>query len=697
MPESLRAFFNPSGVAIIGASSDPRKLGYAVARNMVHAGYTGSVYFVNPKGGELFDRVIYPTVMDIPDPVDLAVVIVPAQNTPQAMKEIGMRGIHAAIITSGGFRETGENGAALELEVVKICRENRIRLIGPNCIGLLDSHLPLDTTFLPPPPPQSGNIAFLSHSGAFCAAVIDWSRLQGFGFSRLVSLGNQADLTETDLLPEIANDPHTRSIALYLETIPDGLRFIEAARRLTPIVPIVALKAGRTASGQKAAASHTGALAGTESAVNAAFEKAGVQRAVTSEELFDWARAMSFYPLPKGRNIAILTNAGGPGVIAADALNDHRLTLASLSSNTINTLKGLLPSAANVYNPVDMLASASPTDYAACLSLLLDDDQVHSVIVIIPPSPVYPTEHIARTLVPLIQKSSKPVIPVLMGSKLIKKTFQYFNRFNIPTYPFSERAVSSLARLADRADFLKAIEGSQVVSPLLNELEIRDMLVQFKGDNYDPNLVFRLMESIGIRTASVRLAKSQKEASLIASHLGFPLVAKIASPDIEHKTDVGGVMLNLNSSMEVNEAFKLLLERAREKKPEAYILGLTLQRQIPPGHEVIIGMVRDPQFGALIMFGSGGIDVEGLNDIAFALAPLSRIDAERLLLRTWAGRKLSGYRNLPPADRAAVIEALVNFSWLAVKYPQISECEINPLRVLTQGVVALDVRMKLHS
>ena len=697
MNKPLQALFKPKGIVILGASSDPGKLGYAVARNLVEGGYPGAVHFVNPRGGKLFGRILHPKVLDVPDPVDLAVVIVPAPAAPQAMKEIGARGIRTAILTSGGFRETGENGAALEEEVLRICRKNKIRLIGPNCIGLLDTHLPLDTTFLPPPPPQSGNIAFLSHSGAFCAAVIDWSRRQGFGFSRLVSLGNQADLTETDLLPTIAEDSHTRAIALYLETIPDGQRFLETVRRITPRTPIVALKVGRTASGQKAAASHTGALAGAETAVSAAFEKAGIPRAQTSEELFDWARALASFPLPAGRDVAILTNAGGPGVIAADALADHGLALASLDGKTIATLKKRLPPAASAQNPVDMLASASPDDYAACLSLLLGDPQVHAVLVIMPPSPVYPTDHIAKAIAPLIKQTSKPVIPILMGSKLIHKTFQYFNRKDVPTYPFPERAASALARLTDRADFLKALEASTPNPPPFDEAEILKILSPVQNAAYDPNPGYRLMEAIGIQTAPVWLVESKETAEQTSHELGFPLVAKIASPDILHKSDVGGVLLDLNSPAEVGAAYDELLRRAKEKLPRARLIGITLQRQIPPGQEVILGVVRDPQFGPLVMFGSGGVDVEGLRDIAFALAPLSPREAEILLKRTWAGRKLAGFRSLPPADEAAVVDALARLSWLALNYPQITECEINPLKVLTKGSVAVDVRIKLQA
>lgn len=693
MIDNSDVFFNPKGIVILGATSDPGKLGYAVARNLVEGGYPGAVHFVNPKGGSLFGRPLHHSTLDVPDPANLAVVIVPAASTPQAIKDIGQRGIHAAIVTSGGFREVGEKGAALEEEILALCKEFNIRLIGPNCIGLLDTHLPLDTTFLPPPPPKPGNIAFISHSGAFCAAIIDWSRRQGFGFSRLASLGNQADLTETDLLPIVAEDPHTQAIALYLESIPNGIRFLETSRQITPRLPLVAIKVGRTLSGQKAAASHTGALAAGDTAVNAAFEKAGVIRALTSEELFDWSRALANFPLPAGRNVAILTNAGGPGVIAADALADHNLALANLDNQTQSALQSRLPQAASTQNPVDMLASASPDDYAACLGMLLSDTQVHAVLVIIPPSPVFPTENIAQALIPIMKASSKPVIPILMGSTLVQATFDEFTRHGIPCYPFPERAASALAKLADRAEFLNEIQEESPPPPELDELAVSSILSSIQHGTDDPSAGYRLMESIGILTAPVRLARTHEEAGKFSLELGFPLVAKISSPDILHKSDVGGVILNLQSEAGVQEAFDRLISRAKEKKPSARLNGITLQRQIPLGQEVILGIVRDPQFGPLIMFGAGGIDVEGLKDVAFGLAPLTPLEAEKMISRTWAGRKLGGFRGLLPADKEAVVDALVRLSWLAYRNPQIGECDINPLTVLEQGAIAVDVRI----
>ena len=680
MTDSFDAFFNPRGVAVVGASGKPSKLGYAVARNLIRSGYGGIVHLVNPEGGGLFEHTMYASVAEIPDPVDLAVVIVPAAAAAQSLREIGLRGIRAAILTSGGFREVGPQGARREADVVEVCKEFGIRLIGPNCVGLLDTHLPLDTTFLPPPAPSKGDLALLSHSGAFCAAVIDWSRAQGFGFSRLVSLGNQADLTESDLLPSLARHPHTKAICLYLETISDGRKFLAATTGVSADQPVVALKVGRTASGQKAAASHTGALAGSERAVNAAFERAGVLRAASAEQMFDWARALSACPLPAGKRMAILTNAGGPGVMAADALEAEGLSLAALSDETATRLEQILPTAASVHNPVDMLASASPQQYADCLSALLADAAVDGVLVVIPPPPSHPAEVVADVMIPLIQASSKPVLVVLMGADLITTAQQHFTRAGVPTYSFPERAVSALGALFQRARFLAARHSRR---------EKRS----FKPRPHLGATAAELVTSYGIPTSPLELASNEGQAAELAVKMGFPLVAKIASPDILHKSDIGGVLLNLSSVTDVVEAYALLVERAKTALPDARIAGVTLQRQIPAGQDVILGAVRDPQFGPFMMFGSGGVEAEGLGDVAFALAPLDHAAAEALLGKTWAGKKLDGFRSIPRADKAAVIDALVRLSWLVSDHPEIAEIEINPLRALGQGAVAVDIRM----
>jgi acetyltransferase len=568
-------------------------------------------------------------------------------------------------------------------------------MVGPNCIGSLDTHLPLDTTFLAPPMPARGHIGFVSHSGAFCAAIIDWARNHGFGFSRLISLGNQADVNETDMLPVVAADEHTQVIVLYLEGVSDGRRFVEVAREVTKYKPVIVLKVGRFEAGQRAAASHTGALTGSDTAYEAAFEKAGIFRADSAEQMFDWAQALAACPLPKGaaqslskgHNVAVLTNAGGPGVIAADALEVNGLLVANLSAVTKKTLAEMLPPAASVHNPVDMLASASPGQYADCLSTLLADPGVDAVLVILPPPPMYHTEEVADVLIPIIQKSEKPVLVALLGSELTKEAAKHFQRADIPTYTFPEKAASALGILAKRAEFLTTENTEN--TEILNRVSVNSVGSVVRQTPEE------LVSAYGIPTARMQLATSADEAAAIARGLGFPLVLKIASPDILHKSDIGGVLLDVSSEQEVYIGYTQLMEKASLARPNAKIEGVHLQRQIPPGHEVILGAVQDLQFGPLIMFGSGGVEVEALKDVAFALGPLRRAEAETLMRKTWAGRKLDGYRNIPPADKSAVIEAILGLSYLAAEHPEIAEIEINPLRVLKKGVVAIDIRVKL--
>lgn len=682
MPSSLLPLFRPRGVVVIGASTSPEKLGYGVARNLVQSGYQGAIHFVSQRTGTLFERPLFTSLAQVPDPVDLAILIVPPQATPDTIAACGERGIHVAIIVSAGFRESGAEGAALEARCLEIAREYGVRLLGPNCIGMIDTHLPLDTTFLQPPMPAAGHIGFISHSGAFCAAIVDWARGQGFGFSQLVSLGNQADVNETDMLPILAADEHTRAIVLYMEGVSDGHRFVETARDVVRRKPVIALKVGRFEAGQKAAASHTGALAGSETAFDAAFRKAGILRADTAEQMFDWARALETCPLPRGRRMGVLTNAGGPGVIAADALETNDLTLAQLSSVTTSRLATSLPPAASSHNPVDMLASASPELYALCLQILLEDEGVDGAMVILPPPPTFKAEAVAQALISVIHDSAKPVVIALLGSTLIEEAAEFFHKADVPVYPFPERAASALSALARRADCLAAEpqpHAEQTSAPA-HGASIKDPV--------------GLLAACGIPVASAELARSAEEAASLASELGYPVVMKIASPDISHKSDVGGVLLNLDNREAVQRGYTQMVEHVGALEPQARIEGVHIQRQVPPGQEVIAGMVRDPLFGPLIMFGSGGVEVEGLKDVAFALAPLTHAEAGELLRKTWAGRKLKGFRNIPPADEEAVVDILVKLSYLAIQHHEIQEIEINPLRVLRDEAVALDVRMK---
>ena len=693
---TLTPFFDPKGVVIIGASQDPTKLGYGLATNLENSGYKGAVHFVNLKGGTLMGRPIHKSVVDVPDPVDLAAVLIPAKYVIPALKDCGKRGIKAAIIGSGGFREIGPEGLALEEEMLSVAQAEGIRLLGPNCIGLLDTHLPIDTTFLPPPGPSAGDVAFLSHSGAICAAAIDWARGQGYGISKLFSLGNQADITETDLLAPTAADGKTNVIALYLEGVKSGRRFIEEANKVVNSTPIIALKVGRFESGRKAAASHTGALAGEESAYNAVFRRAGVLRADTSEEMFDQARALAWCPLPAGNRVAVLTNAGGPGVTAADALEARGLKLAKFSKTTIDALGKILPAAASTSNPVDMLAAAGPIQFAECLKVLLDDPETDSAMVIFPTPPMHTAGAVAKALIPVIHQAEKPVVVSVMGERLIQEAVEHLRAARVPEYRFPERAAAALAALVTRVELLKRASAPPLIEKDVKKKRVESLLDEHGQDGHlTAPVIARILEAYGIPTARMDLAVDEEEAARLAGEIGMPVVLKVASPDISHKTDVGGVLLNLADEKSVRGGYRTIIDGAREALPTASITGAYVQEMVPLGQEVILGAVRDPQFGPVVMFGSGGTEVEGLKDLAFGLAPLTALEIEDMLASTWAGRKLDGYRNIPPADISVVKDVMTRLAQLASDFPCFAEIEINPLRVFARGVAAVDVRIRI--
>ena len=696
---SLTPFFDPKGVVVIGASQDPTKLGYLLATNLHRSGYKGDIHFVNLKGGSLLGKEIHQSVMDVPDPVDLAAVLIPSKFVIPTLRECGKRGIKAAIIGAGGFREIGAEGMALEQEMLKVAKEEGIRLLGPNCIGFLDTHLPLDTTFLPPPGPNPGDVAFLSHSGAICAAAIDWARGQGYGISKLISLGNQADVTETDLLVPIAADGYTNVIALYLEGINSGRRFIHEARAVVPKTPIIALKVGRFEAGQRAAASHTGALSGEESAYNAVFRRAGVLRAETSEELFDEARALAWCPLPEGNRVAVLTNAGGPGVTAADALEARGLKMANFSPETITQLEKILPSAASLQNPVDMLAAAGPIQFAECLRVLLADPGTDSVMVIYPTPPMYSAGAVAKALIPIIHQAKKPVVISVMGDRLIQEAVEHLRAARIPEYRFPERAAAALSALVKRVRLLEYASAEPVIRQDIKTDQVQKLIDQHNQNNHITSpVIAQIMEAYGIPTARMTLAKNEEEAAVLASEIGMPVVLKVASPDISHKTDVGGVLLNLADEKSVRGGYQTITSQAKAALPDAKITGVYVQEMVPLGQEVILGVVQDPQFGPVVMFGSGGTEVEGLKDLSFGLAPLTEIEIDNMLQKTWAGRKLEGYRNIPRADINAVRDVMVRLAQLAYDFPQFAEIEINPLRIFPdgKGAAAVDVRVRLE-
>lgn len=698
--QELSELFSPRGVAVVGASRDPTKLGYGVARNLVVSRYPGQLHFVNPHGGRLFDRPLYPDLASVPDPVDLAIIMIPSASVPGALKACGERGIRFAVVGAGGFKEVGPEGLALEQRCMEIARQYEIRVLGPNSIGYLDTHLPIDTSFLPLPGPIPGDIAFLSHSGAVCEAVIDWARGQGFGLSRLISLGNQMDLTEGDLLPPTGNDPNTKVIAMYLEGVGDGSTFIDQARMVTREKPVIAIKVGRSERGRNAIASHTGVLAGEDKAFDAAFQKAGIIRARHSEEMFDWARALAWCPLPPGPRMAILTNAGGPGAIAADALIANQLEISDLTEETRRSLQQILPSEASVRNPVDILASAGPREYAESLRLLLEDPGVDGIMVILPPPPVSTAADVAGALIPAIRSASKPVVFALMGEALIAHAATLLRQAKIPDYRFPERAASALRVLSERSSQLRApvFEVSRIES--VQPGVARKALSMVEGGQpgfVSPKTASAVVEAFGIPVPGGSWVSSQEEAVKVAERIGYPVALKVSSPDLPHKSDIGGVLLGLAKKAAVADGYEQVIRSARANSPKARDLMAMIQPMAEEGQDVILGFTRDKQFGPLIMFGSGGIEVEGLKDVAFALAPLTSSEAENLMEATWAGRKLHGYRHLAPADRDAVIDSLLRLSQLAMDMPEVEELEINPLRVFEKGVLALDIRMRISS
>ncbi len=667
----LRSFFQPEGVVLVGATSDPGKLGYGVAENL--AGFPGAVHYVGREAGMLLGRPVYADLADVPDPVDLAVLLVPAAAVPESLEACGRRGIRSAVIASGGFRETGGGGAALEAACRAVAARHGIRFLGPNCIGIIDTHVSLDTTFLRPSGAPEGSIAFLSHSGALCAAVIDWSRDQGFGFSRLVSLGNQADLTETDLLPVMAADPSTKVVAMYLEGIRDGRRFIAAADRTH--CPIIVHKAGRFAAGRRAAASHTGALAGDEAAFDAAFRRTGVLRAPSTRAMFDWARALAWAPPMRGRNVAIVTNAGGPGVIAADAVEHHGLALADLDKMTTAMLAEFLPSGAGVGNPIDMLASATPAQYGRALETVLQDDNVDAAMVILPPPPRHEAEDVAASIIAVDR--DKPVVVVTMGGPAIRAASAMLRSAHVPDYGFPFEAAGALGALYRHSTFVPHTPCAPVRQPAVAAIPGTGWL--------DQSAALELVDDAGIPSAPTMMAATPEDAVLAAQSLGYPVAVKAEVPDLIHKSRAGGVLLGLDGPADVERGFLAL----KHRHPGLH--GVVVQPMVRGDVEIVVGAIRDEQFGALVMFGSGGVSVERVRDVAFALAPVTCEDVEYLLASTSRGRELS------EMAVKAVSEVIVQLGTLAAEHPEIAEMEINPLVVQSRRVFAVDARARIDS
>jgi acetyltransferase len=696
MTHSLTPFFNPRGVALIGASANPGKLGHAVLHNLINSGYRGAVYPVNPNYPDIDGLPCYADIAAVPNPVDLAVLIVPAAAAPAALTACGRRGLKAAIIISGGFKETGPEGAALETECVAVLRRFGMRLIGPNGIGTMAQNSGLNTTFLRSLP-QAGPIALVSQSGAVVGGVLDFVGGQHTGFSHVVSLGNAADVTETDIILYLADDPHARVLAVYAESITDGRRFMEAARQVSARKPIVLLKAGRTQAGGRAAASHTGALAGSHAAYAAALKQSGVIEVFSLNDLFNTALALAYQPLPQGNRLALVTNAGGPAVLAADAMASHNLRLADLSAGTQAALRARLNPHAPVSNPVDMLGGAEAADYGFALAAALADPGVDAALVTHVPQALVNPVQVARAIAETAQGAAKPVYACFMGQVSVGQAQQLLHQHMVPPYTFPEDAAQAIGRAVEYArQRQQAVKVDPPARPTVNAAAARAALACAQGALTEA-AARPVLAAYGLPLAAGGLATTPAQAVELAEAGGYPAVLKIVSPDILHKSESGGIALNLPHAAAVQAAYRHIMERAAAAAPEARLTGVLVQKMAPPGHEVIVGVRRDPQFGPLLMFGLGGIYVELLTDVSFRVAPISRAEARAMIAETKAGRLLAGLRGQPPADIEAVVDCLVRLSQLALDFPQIEEVEVNPLRVLPQGegALALDARLIL--
>lgn len=693
-----KEFLEPASVAVVGASRSPEKVGYGVFANLVQAGFPGPVYAVNPSGGELLGRPLYPSIDAIPGPVDLGVFVVPPKAILAGIPALARKGMKAAIAISAGFKEVGGEGVALERDLRDAARKAGIRVLGPNCLGLINTHASLNASFSRGTPPKGG-ISFFSQSGALCTAVLDWAIGENVGFSKFISLGNKADVSESDVMEYLADDPDTRVILGYVESIDDGGRFLRVARGVTRRKPVVLVKAGATAAGARAASSHTGSLAGSDRAYAAAFRQGGILRAMTVEDLFDLAVGFAMQPVPPGDRLLILTNAGGPGILAADTAERLGIPLAEIRGELRAKLVPKLPPTASLANPVDVIGDARADRYRDALAALREEPSVDIVLVLLTPQAMTEAEETARATVSVLAGSGKTVFASFLGEATVGAARRILSAGGVPNYPVPERAVQAAHGMIRYARLRPGEpEGEPEASagrlpgaerPIRSALDAgRRALGEEEARE--------ILEAYGFAFPGHAFADTSRAAAEAFRALGSgKAVMKIVSPDILHKTDVGGVRLSLSSEEEVARAFVEITSAVRRRAPSAWIAGVSVQEMVEGGREVIVGMSRDPQFGPLLMFGLGGIYVEVLKDVSFRVAPLSRRDAEEMVREVRSYPLLASYRGVEPADEEAVVEALLRVSRLSIDFPEIQELDINPLLVLQRGrgVRAIDCRM----
>ncbi|MBN1443741.1 MAG: acetate--CoA ligase family protein [Planctomycetes bacterium] len=693
---SLEKLLLPQSVAIIGASRVQGKVGYEIVSNILSGGFTGPVHPVNPKADEILGLECFPSVAAIGGPVDLAVICLPSPAVDKTILECGKAGIRAAIVITAGFKEIGEEGRKLEDRLVRTARQAGVRILGPNCLGLISTHVNLNASFAPLMPRQ-GSIAMISQSGALIAGILDKAQEGKIGFSYVVSVGNKAELDEEELLRAFAADPKTRVIAGYIENITEGEKFLRTAERVVPEKPVVLVKAGSTAAGTKAAFSHTGSLAGSEAAYECAFRRSGIIRAASIEDLFDLAQAFAEQPLPIGRRIAVITNAGGPGIMAADACEKANLTFRVLSESAVQKLQEVLPAAASTNNPVDVLGDADETRYENTLRIVMSDEGVDAALVLLTPQAMTHPAETAEAIARVYREVRKTVLVSFIGSKLVEGGIEILRENGIPQFPSPERAARALQAMADYVDWCS--QPPRVIHRIpTHRVRVEKTIRRHRAlgqTEVGEQAAKDILEAYGFIVPESILARNVDEARSAAERIGYPVVIKIASQDISHKSDVGGVRVGLENEEELIDGFELMMLRIQRKLPEARLDGVTVQEMKAGGREVIIGMTRDPQFGPLLVFGLGGIHVEVLKDVAFELAPITEEEACAMIERTKTFKLLRGVRGEKGVDTDTIAESLRRISQLSVDFPEILELDINPLKVTGTEAIAVDGRIRL--
>jgi len=696
----LASLFNPKSIAIIGASKSPGKIGNVIVKNMIDCGYKGKIIPVNPKESTIEGLPCYPDVNKIPEPVEMAVLSVPAGKSLEIATACGKKGLRYLVVITAGFKETGKEGLELERKLLEICRQYNMRMLGPNCVGLMDTHAPINATFAAGFP-LKGEIAFISQSGAMVLSILDWSYQVGLGFSKFISLGNKADLTEADFIEDASEDPNTKVILCYIEDVEDGTHFLDVARRASRKKPIVILKSGTSQAGAQAASSHTGALAGSDLAYDTAFQQSGVIRAKNMSELFDLAVAFANQPIPQGDRVAVITNSGGPGIIATDNIEEKNLRMARFTKETIESLRNNLPAESNIYNPVDVLGDARANRFHYALQTVLADPGVDSAVVLVCPAAVAEPAETAKAMVGLRKEyPHKPLFAAMMGGPRLGEGAKILSDAHIPCFTFPEPAITSISGMVSYS----RIKNSTVPSEqqTFNDLDLKTVKATLFDVKRDNRLVLlgseaaEIISAYGIPAAPTILAINPEEAAAHADRLGYPVVLKIASPKILHKTDVGGVKVGLDSREKVSSGFVEIMDNVHRYLPHVAVYGVEVQKMMPKGIEIIIGMTRDIQFGPLLAFGLGGIYVNLLKDVSFRLADgLTQGEINSMIAETKAYTLLRGYRGEKPADIDAVLKIVGRVARLVSDFPEINEIDINPVFAYNQGASALDVKITI--